>query len=201
MNIAASNPGTRERLIAAMREALATRGYHGIGLNELLASAGAPKGVLYHHFPGGKSELAVAAIGAVADQLGSSLDKLMQRAAGDPVKALAAWMDVAQQTLEKSGFQRGCPLATVALETTPDDQALRAVLSATFAAFRERLANALAVAGIADSRARGLAALIVSAYEGALLQSRVAGNVQAMHDTSVALLDLLRLSLPDPNTP
>ena len=44
--------------------------------------------------------------------------------------------------------------------------------------------------------ASSLAALIVSAYEGALLQSRVAGNVQAMRDTSAALLDLIRLSLP-----
>lgn len=191
-----SSPGTRERLVTAMREALSTRGYHGIGLNELLVTAGAPKGVLYHHFPGGKSELAIAAIGTVAEQLGSSLDTLMQRSGGDPAGALATWMASAQKTLEKSGFERGCPLATVALETTPDDQLLRAALATAFAAFRERLAAALAAAGIAELRASSLAALIVSAYEGALLQSRVAGNVQAMRDTSAALLDLIRLSLP-----
>ena len=38
--------GTRDRLIAAMLDALSTRGYHGIGLNELLANAGAPKAAL-----------------------------------------------------------------------------------------------------------------------------------------------------------
>lgn len=198
MNHDPSTPGTRERLVTAMREALSSRGYHGIGLNELLATACAPKGVLYHHFPGGKSELAVAAIATVADQLGSSLDTLMQRAGGDPASALAAWMESAQKILEKSGFERGCPLATVALETTPEDQSLRAALATAFATFRERLAAALEGAGIAGSRARCLAALIVSAYEGALLQSRVAGHVQAMRDTSAALLDLIRLSLPGP---
>lgn len=179
-----------------MREALSTRGYHGIGLNELLATAGAPKGVLYHHFPGGKSELAIAAISVVAEELAGSLDKLMQRASGDPAAALEAWMGAAQKLLERSGFERGCPLATVALETTPNDRALRSALASVFASFREHLARALAGAGIADGRARGLAALIVSAYEGALLQARVAGEVQPMRDTSAALLDLIRLSLP-----
>ena len=33
---------------------------------ELLSAAGAPKGVLYHHFPGGKQALAVAAVEATA---------------------------------------------------------------------------------------------------------------------------------------
>ncbi len=196
MNAASSNPGTRERLVAAMREALSTRGYHGIGLNELLATAAAPKGVLYHHFPGGKSELAIAAIAAVAEELAGSLDTLMLRAGGDPAGALEAWMGAAQKLLERSGFERGCPLATVALETTPEDRALRSALASVFAAFRAHLASALAGAGIADSRARSLAALIVSAYEGALLQARVAGEVQPMRDTSQALLDLIRLSLP-----
>lgn len=191
-------PGTRDRLVAAMLDALSTRGYHGIGLNELLASAGAPKGVLYHHFPGGKSELAIAAIAAVVEQLTTGLDKVMRGAGGDPASALATWLASAQKRLEKSGFERGCPLATVALETSPDDQALRAALSGAFSAFRERLATALVGAGVAQARATSLAALIVSAYEGALVQARVAGNVQVMRDTSVALLDLVRLSLPTP---
>ena len=54
------NP-TRERLIAAMSDLLERRGFHGVGLSELLAQAQAPKGVLYHHFPGGKTALMKAA--------------------------------------------------------------------------------------------------------------------------------------------
>ena len=58
----ATPPGTRDRLIAAMTDALRRRGFHGVGVSDILQQAGAPKGVLYHHFPGGKAELAVAAI-------------------------------------------------------------------------------------------------------------------------------------------
>ena len=191
----ASPPPTRDRLIAAMQGALQNKGYHGVGLKELLEVAQAPKGVLYHHFPGGKAELAGASIGAVVSQLTVGLEKLMQRNA-DVVQALDTWMGSAQKALAVSGYERGCPLATIALESGPDDIAIRQALANGFAAIRERLGRTLQHAGIEETRARNLAALTVSAYEGALVQSRVAGNVDAMQATSQALLDLVRLSLP-----
>ncbi|NDE01755.1 MAG: TetR/AcrR family transcriptional regulator [Gammaproteobacteria bacterium] len=183
-----------------MLDALRTRGYHGVGLNELLTVARAPKGVLYHHFPGGKAELAVCAIESVVAKLCADLDKTLQRA-GDPVQALGAWMTQAQRVLAGSGFASGCPLATIALESTPEDEAIRAALADGFSAIRTRLANALAGAGMAHEQARGAAALIVSAYEGALVQARVAGNVRAMSDASEALVGLLRLALGGRSTP
>jgi TetR/AcrR family transcriptional repressor of lmrAB and yxaGH operons len=103
--------------------------------------------------------------------------------------------------LAGSGFASGCPLATIALESTPDDEAIRSALADGFAAIRTRLADALAGAGMAREQASGAAALIVSAYEGALVQARVAGNVQAMRDTSAALVGLLRLALGGRNAP
>jgi len=37
------------------------KGFHGVGMAEILDLAQAPKGSLYHHFPNGKSDLALAA--------------------------------------------------------------------------------------------------------------------------------------------
>ena len=133
---------TRERLIGAMLDALRTRGFHGIGLSELLTQAGAPKGVLYHHFPGGKTELAIAAIESAIAGMLASLDRLLA-AHVDPADALEAWMSGAQKLLLASGFERGCPLATVALESTPEDLTLRAALSAGFAAILVGLGDTL----------------------------------------------------------
>ena len=185
---------TRERLISAMLDALRTRGFHGMGLTELLTQAGAPKGVLYHHFPGGKSELAVAAIDSAIAGMLASLDRLLA-AHAHPADALEAWMTGAQKLLLASGFERGCPLATVALETTPEDHTLRAALNAGFAAIRERLSGALQAHGMNDSAARQSAMLIVAAYEGALLQARVAGDASAMSDTCAALVSMIRPQL------
>lgn len=183
-------PGTRERLIAAMTDALRRRGLHGIGLTELLAQAGAPKGVLYHHFPGGKTELAVAAINDVVDRMLRGLDALLATTP-DPIEATRRWMAAATARLHDSGFESGCPLATVALESTPDDPSLRAALDLAFARMRDRIAQALEQAGEPPARARGLAALIVATYEGGLLQARVAQNTEPIAQATQTLLDLL----------
>lgn len=183
--------GTRERLVTAMSRALQRRGYHGVGLAELLAEAGAPKGVLYHHFPGGKQQLAVAAIEAIAAHITASLDRLVA-AGADPLPTLQGWLAMAEQQLVKTGFERGCPLATVALETTADDAAVRAALAAAFDAIRERLALLLAAAGVPEAHAAGLAALVLATYEGALMQARVAGSGAPMAAAARTLLLLLR---------
>lgn len=190
---------TRDRLVAAMADTLQTRGLNGRGLNDILAQAQAPKGVLYHHFPGGKQALAVAAIEALVDQMLTGMDSLFTRQP-DPLRALVAWVGRAQQQLARSGFERGCPLATVALESTPDDLALRAALSAGFVRIRHRLAQALTTGGLDAARAHSLATLVIAAYEGGLIQARVAGNTQPMQDTADSLMHLLQLALPPSST-
>ncbi|MCA2998436.1 MAG: TetR/AcrR family transcriptional regulator [Rhodocyclaceae bacterium] len=177
-----------------MLEVLRTRGYHGAGLSDVLVAAGAPKGVLYHHFPGGKSELAVSAIDVVVGQICVELDNMFQRTR-DPVQALGVWLGGAQRSLEKSGFERGCPLATIALESSADDGEIRNALAQGFAAIRSRLVSVLVGSGLSEAKSRSLAALIVSAYEGALLQARVAGSVRPMRDTAEALIGLVQLNL------
>jgi TetR/AcrR family transcriptional repressor of lmrAB and yxaGH operons len=194
----ASEPSTtRDRLLAAMTDALQRRGLHGVGLTELLQTAQAPKGVLYHHFPGGKTELAVAAIDHVVVDIDAGLQRLLQRP-GEPLDALRNWLDRAAQHLQRSGFERGCPLAAVALESTAEDEAIRLALARGFAMLRERLTQVLGRAGVAPARAPGLAALAVSAYEGALMQARVAGNVQALQATADTLLGLVAREIGGP---
>ena len=192
--------GTRDRLVRAMSQALQQRGLHGVGLNELLAQAQAPKGVLYHHFPGGKTELAVAAIEATVAHITRALDDLLAQQAS-PLPTLRGWFAAGLKQLERGQFERGCPLATVALESTAEDTALRQALAQGFSAIRERIALLLARGGLPAPQAQRLAALVVSTYEGALLQARVAGHVGPMADSAAALLDLLDTLMPSCTQP
>jgi TetR/AcrR family transcriptional repressor of lmrAB and yxaGH operons len=194
-SLPAPTAGTRERLIGAMLEALGTRGFHGVGISELLSRAQAPKGVLYHHFPGGKTELAVVAIDRVVGHITLTLEKLFSRH-GDLVQALTHWMQDAQSTLLGSGCQRGCPRATIALESTAEDTAIREAVARGFAAIRGTLTHDLVTSGIDAPLAARLASLIVSAYEGGLIQARVAGSGGPLQDTATTLLDTLRALIP-----
>lgn len=183
---------TRERLINAMITTLQHRGLHGAGLSEILATAKAPKGVLYHHFPGGKDALAVAAIEATISYLCHKLDTYMAREP-DVLAALQAWILRALRGLDDSEFELGCPLAAVALESTAADVEIRAALAAGFTELRGRMAQALQQAGHEPARAAAIAALILAAYEGGLLQARVAGNTAPMVQAMDALMPMLKV--------
>jgi TetR/AcrR family transcriptional repressor of lmrAB and yxaGH operons len=185
-------PTTRERLINAMIATLQHRGLHGAGLSEILAVAGAPKGVLYHHFPGGKDALAVAAIDATISYLCHKLDSYVAREP-DFAAALQAWILRALRGLDDSEFELGCPLAAVALESTAADVDIRRALSEGFATLRARIAAVLVSAGHSEQRAAAIAALIIAAYEGGLLQARVANDTAPMVQAMDALMPMLKV--------
>ncbi len=186
-----STPSARDRLIDSMRDSLQRRGLHGVGLTEVLNAAQAPKGVMYYHFPGGKTELAVAAIHATVDGITTRLDAMLCDA-GDPFDAMERWLASASRQLQRSSFERGCPLATVSLESTADDVEIRAALADAFARLRLVVANAMVRIGIDETQSAGLAALIVAAYEGGLIQSRVAQTAEAMTQVNAALMTAVR---------
>jgi TetR/AcrR family transcriptional regulator, lmrAB and yxaGH operons repressor len=186
---------TRDKLINAMADALQRKGLHGVGLNELLEIADAPKGSLYHHFPGGKTELAVAAIERISQHIDGLFARLFAEQA-DPLQALHDWLQGALQQLQNSHFERGCPLATVALESGPEDVDIRAALGRSFAAVRQALAVQLHQYGYTRDQAENLAALFVALYEGGLLQARVAGNSEPLQRAADALFDLTRQQPP-----
>ena len=180
---------TRDKLIDTMIDALQRKGLHGVGLNELLAAADAPKGSLYHHFPNGKTELAVAAIERVGQRAEQAFAALFQRQS-DPLDALTTWLQSALGQLQESAFERGCPLATVALESGPQDHEIRAALANAFTAIRQALQQQLQRHGYPQPE--GLAALFVALYEGGLLQARVAGSSEPLKQAVATLLHLTR---------
>lgn len=180
---------TRDKLIDAMIDALQRKGLHGVGLNELLATAEAPKGSLYHHFPGGKTELAVAAIERVGQRAEQAFSALFAQQP-DPLDALSTWLQSALGQLQNSAFERGCPLAAIALESTPDDQQIRAALANAFVVIPQALQQQLQRHGYPQPQ--GLAALFVALYEGGLLQARVAGSSEPLKQAVTTLLHFIR---------
>ncbi len=181
----------RERMLVATEELLRRQGYHGTGLNQVLAEAAAPRGSMYHHFPGGKEELAVAALvragreaaGAIADAFA---------AAASPVAAMDAVVAWLADQLVGSDYAFGCPIATVALEATQDSAPLRDACERAYRSWLDAVAAGLTGFG-GGSAAEDDALLFLSAVEGALLLARTRRDPKP--------LDLLRARLPSLVTP
>lgn len=49
--------GARDRMVDSAIRLLATRGYQGASFSTILKDSKAPRGSIYHHFPGGKAEV------------------------------------------------------------------------------------------------------------------------------------------------
>ncbi|SBT93793.1 transcriptional regulator, TetR family [Streptomyces sp. DI166] len=61
---------TRLALVRQSRRLFSERGYAAVGLAELVEAAGVTKGALYHHFPGGKTDLFRAVLAEAQEEIG-----------------------------------------------------------------------------------------------------------------------------------
>ncbi len=169
---------TRARLLHAALLLFRQRGYHGVGISDILTLARAPKGSLYHHFPGGKDQMAVAVLELVTERLlemleapASSTAELM-RAVG---QRLCKWMH--QTSRDGNGNASACALiASFAAE----GQTAVAVAAAARQAY-ERVAavivRRLEADGVASrAAARDTAYLVLSLLEGGGLVSQTLGE-------------------------
>ncbi len=162
--------------MAATQELLRRRGYAATGLGEIVARSGAPKGSLYFHFPAGKQELAIVAMEHSARQLRDVIEATLE--ASDHVdEAIGRLIDALARGLEDSGFADGCPIATVALETSNESEAMRRAAQAAFDSWLEVLAEHLRRDGYDGARAEQRALLVLAAIEGGLILARARRDV------------------------
>ena len=122
---------TRQRLVDASAALLQRQGLTGTGIKQILAEAQAPFSSLYHHFPGGKEELATAAIRASGARYQALVEGVWDEAP-DVISSVAAVFEGAAETLEATDFAVACPIATVALEVASTNEPLRLATAEVF---------------------------------------------------------------------
>ncbi len=162
---------TRERILYATAELFRRQGYSGTGLKQVVAEAQAPFGSLYHHFPGGKQQLADEVIRA-----GGAFFQALVTAVYDeeatPEASVRAVFAGAAETLAATDFQDACPITTVALEVASTNEDLRRVTAEVFEQWTVALSERL------GDRDRALA--VLSALEGAFVLCRAQRTVEPM---------------------
>src|SRR3954469_14650693 len=115
--------GTKERILDTSAELFRRQGYMGTGGKTIDAGARAPFGSLYHFFPGGKEQLGEEVI----RWSGAMYLQLFVTIAGEAdgvVGAVEDFFTGAAETLEKTGYEDACPIATVALEVASTNEQL-----------------------------------------------------------------------------
>jgi len=170
---------------------LRRQGYAATGLSEIVERSGAPRGSLYFHFPGGKEELAVAAMERTGEQLRRAIATLMT-APGGAGEAVSGLIGALAAGLAASDYRDGCPIATVTLETAGGSEVLRTTAAGIFDAWLGELEAALRRAGVEAGAAERRALLVLSAIEGALLLSRARRDTAPLLAVAEELRPVLR---------
>ncbi len=183
---------SRNRMIQSAALLFREHGYSGTGFRDVIEHSGAPRGSIYHHFPGGKEQLAAETVEWAA----AVIERRIERAArsGHPVAALGIFVDAWREVLEDSNFRAGCPIVAVAAEADAGSTATAAA-AAAFTRWQELIARALLDAGVSRTDARRLATLVVAGIEGAILLCRARRDIRPLRDVHRALEATLRTAI------
>ena len=179
--------GTRDRMVLAAAGLFRDQGYDGTGFREVVEVAGTTPGVIYHHFPGGKTDLGVAVALAVGEWVAAGVEAAC--AALPPREAVAGLLDAVEGNLLRGDLRPGCPIVAIAFASDDDDGRLRAASDAFFTRIRTALSECLVRDGVDPVDAEAFAALAVSASEGAIFLSRARRHSEPFDATRRALID------------
>ncbi|MCB9586582.1 MAG: TetR/AcrR family transcriptional regulator [Polyangiaceae bacterium] len=180
---------TRAQIVAAAAELLDSQGYHGTGINAVLVKAGAPRGSLYFHFPGGKDEIATAAISQTAELIEHALVAAFARYKRSE-HAVREVFQLFEARLVESNYACGCPISTVSLELSGSDSPVLAACARAYESWTREIAKALEPS--LGRSAMDRASLILSLVEGALLLSRATRSLKPLQTAERHCLELVK---------
>jgi TetR/AcrR family transcriptional repressor of lmrAB and yxaGH operons len=182
--------GARDRMVDSAIKLLATRGFQGASFSTILDDSKAPRGSIYYHFPGGKDELILEAMGRFRDRAAAILGTMRSLGAED---AVAAFVDLWRQILIRSDFRAGCAVLGATVSADAADVVNRA--AEVFRAWRGQLTSVLQEAGIPVEEAGDLSDLLMAACEGAVVLCRAERSLLPLDRVERQLRRLAALSV------
>src|ERR1700761_5540089 len=134
----AQRSDARHRMVQAAQQLIRERGYHATAISDVLERSAAPRGSVYFHFPGGKTQLATEAAEAHAHDQVQHIDQAAAQA-GSAAQFIEAYLNLARDGMVASGYSRGCGIAPLVTEPEPAPGALAETARRAFAAMIGRL--------------------------------------------------------------
>jgi AcrR family transcriptional regulator len=182
--------GTRDRIVQATSRLMQQQGYAGTGIKQIAGDAEAALASVYHFFPGGKRELATAAIRhsdqQFSDNLGAALDS-----EEDAAEAILACARSIAGSLRESDWADACSLTTTALETAGRVPDVQQAIAEALDHWQDLVAGKLRRSGVSEGDARDLSCTVINTLEGAALACRISRSDKPLEVAGVHLARLI----------
>ena len=163
----------RERMIVSTALLVRERGARATSIDDVLAHSGAPRGSVYHHFPGGKEELILAAL----DLTGQRHDRFVDRFRGTSAEEITAgYLELWRRILVRSRLESGCPILAVTVSVSSGPLLDRA--GQIFRTSQRHLVDLYEEVGVLRSAAEGFVIILIASAEGAVVLARAQQNIE-----------------------
>ena len=164
-------------MIRAAMDLLSESGLAAVDVKQVAAASAASQASVQRSFPGGKLELAAAALREAEQGIAQWLHAVFHQRKPIAEKVELLFADAARN-VEASGFTKGCAAASVTLDIDRDSEGLHAVCRAVFMTWQDAIATGLGEIPKAERSAA--AELILATLEGALILSRAAATKEPL---------------------
>jgi TetR/AcrR family transcriptional repressor of lmrAB and yxaGH operons len=169
------------------------RGIHGTAFADVLADSGAPRGSVYHHFPGGREQFVAEAIRAAGGFVTGLLKELLEQT--NPADAVDRFSAMWAQLLLASDLKAGCPILAAVVEGGGFPEAGKTARK-VFADWQALVAGTCKRHGVAPDQAEAFATLTIAAFEGAVVLCRAQGDLKPLRQVTERLRVMADSLLP-----
>ena len=169
----------RARMVRSAATLIRERGIHGVGLREIVAHSGGPRGSLGRYFPGGKTQLLIEALDLAAAELSAEVDEALTRA-DTFAEAIAAIVAPWRRLLTDHNFALGCPFAATVVDAAAEDDQLRRHADLLLGQWQTSVAQVYVEFGEPRSAADEQATILLAALEGALILARARRSTEPL---------------------
>jgi AcrR family transcriptional regulator len=183
----------RARMIESAALLMRERGVQATSFSEVLTRSGAPRGSIYHHFPGGKAQLIEEATRYAGEFTAAGLIAALDQP--EPAAAIHLFAGMWKRILSRSDFGAGCPVVAATLEGDPS---ARAAAAAAFSDWEALLAEGFQRRGVTPERALSLATMFLASIEGAVVLARAQQSVAPLERVASELERLVVAALAAP---
>lgn len=187
----------RENILATGQRIMAAKGFSAVGLNEILVTAGVPKGSFYHYF-GSKDAFGEALLEAYFEDYLAQLDATLSQPGLTMAQRLLNYWQGWQATQSFFDCQGKCLAVKLGAEVADLSEAMRLALKRGTAGIIGRLAAAIA-AGAAegsltiDSDADATAHSLYQLWLGASLMVKIVRTMEPFDSALVTTRQILHL--------
>lgn len=184
----AARGNTKQKMLFSAIELMRERGMSGVTVDAILAHSGAPRGSVYYHFPGGRSQILAESLGAAGDFMTSMVSTSAQ---SGPRAVLDGMIDYWRRQLERDNFGAGCPVVAAVAGGVSEAPELTEMAGEIFAHWGAAIEGALQREGVEAARAHRMATLAIAVIEGALLMCRAQRSLAPLDDVALEMAILL----------